>query len=71
MVPQDSRGFVNLVNHACYVLRARLEVDLREDYLSSLRVSFRSDGNHVVVVCDNGVGTPEDIMPCIFNANKC
>ena len=68
MVPQDfSEAVVNLVINACYALRARREIDREENYSPSLRVLSRFEGDRVaVVVCDNGVGIPEDIMPRIF-----
>ncbi len=69
IVPRDfSEAVVNLVANACHSLRARRECTNEEGYVPRLRVLSRQDGEQVaVVVSDNGIGIPEDIMPRIFD----
>lgn len=63
-----NEAVVNLVANACYSLRTRRESNCEEGYVQRLRVLSRREGDQVaVVVSDNGVGIPEDIMPRIFD----
>lgn len=56
------------VANASYSLRARRESSREAGYVPMLRVLSRREGDQVaVVVSDNGIVIPEDIMPRIFD----
>ncbi len=69
IVPRDfTEAVVNLVANACHSLRARRESNCEEGYVPRLRVLSRREGDQVaVVVSDNGIGIPEDIVLRIFD----
>ena len=66
--PQElGRVFVNLVNNACYAMRAR-KLKAGPGYVPTLRVGTRAVGPDVEIsVRDNGTGIPSSIRDQVYN----
>ena len=68
MVPQDvSRVFLNIISNACYAANKKRETSAG-DYKPTVTVTTRlADDRVEVLIADNGIGIPKDIMDKVFN----
>ena len=67
IIPQDfNRAILNVVNNACYAVWKKSQY-APADYVPTIEVSVKSDGNDVVVTLkDNGEGMSEEVKKHIY-----